>query len=101
MLGGVSVSSREPVSRLTYFGKEESTGEDIAIYDTVKGNIKLYKAKFKKDGDFRILNVIKEPYVVYTALHENGTVWCRKLTDFTSITKTGVPRFTFIRNVEQ
>lgn len=97
---GVSVNSREPVSRLTYFGKEEFTNEDIAIYDTVKGNLKLYKTKIKKDGDFKILNVIKEPYVVYTALHENSIVWCRLLSDFMSITDTGVPRFKYIKDVE-
>ena len=44
---GICVSSRENVRGLLYLAKKEDTLEDLAVYNTSKGNLKLYKVQIE------------------------------------------------------
>lgn len=74
---GICVSSRENVRGLLYLAKKEDTLEDLAVYNTSKGNLKLYKVKLNSDGTFKTLTkVVKEPHVIYQS-KVDGQVWAR------------------------
>ena len=44
---GVNVASKENVRGLLYLAKKEDTLEDLAVYNTSKGNLKLYKVQIE------------------------------------------------------
>ena len=82
IIKGISVASRETVANLLYFVTKEDTGEDLAVYLTVKDNLKLYKCKLDLEGKLAKLNgVIKEPHVIYQST-VNNKVWAREYTNF-------------------
>lgn len=82
IIKGISVASRETVADFLYFATKEDTGEDLAVYLTVKGNLKLYKCKLDSEGKLAKLNgVFKEPHVIYQSTVDNK-IWVREYNDF-------------------
>lgn len=79
---GISVSSKENVRGLLYLAKKEDTLEDLAVYNTSKGNLKLYRIKLNSNGTFKTLTkVIKEPHVIYQSKVDRQ-VWARLYDNF-------------------
>lgn len=82
---GVNVATREPVTELIYFAKKEDTLEDLAVYFTSKGNLKLYYVELTIEGNFKkLLKVIKEPYVIYQSKSDK-VVWARPYDNFMEV----------------
>lgn len=82
IIKGINVASRETVADFLYFAIKEDTLEDLAVYLTVKGNLKLYKCKLDSEGKLAKLNgVIKEPHVIYQSTVDNK-VWAREYDNF-------------------
>lgn len=82
---GVNVANREPVIELIYFAKKEDTLEDLAVYFTSKGNLKLYYVQLTIEGNFKkLLKVIKEPYVIYQSKLDE-VVWARPYDNFMEV----------------
>ena len=82
---GVNVATREPVTELIYFAKKEDTLEDLAVYFTSKGNLKLYYVQLTIEGNFKkLLKVIKEPYVIYQSKSDE-VVWARPYDNFMEV----------------
>lgn len=82
---GVNVATREPVTELIYFAKKEDTLEDLAVYFTSKGNLKLYYVQLTIEGNFKkLLRVIKEPYVIYQSKLDK-VVWARPYDNFMEV----------------
>jgi hypothetical protein len=85
---GISVSSRETVRGLLYLAKKEDTLEELAVYNTSKGNLKLYKVKLNSDGNFKTLTkVVKEPHVIYQS-KVDGQMWARLYDNFMEVVST-------------
>lgn len=86
---GVSVATRETVKGLLYLAKKEDTLENLGVYITSKGNLKLYKVKLNDDGTFKTLTkVVKEPHVIYQS-KVDGQVWARLYDNFVEVVSTG------------
>lgn len=82
IIKGINVASRETVADFLYFATKEDTLEDLAVYLTVKGNLKLYKCKLDSEGKLNKLNgVIRQPYVIYQSTVDNK-VWAREYDNF-------------------
>lgn len=94
---GVTVGSRETVKGLLYLVKKEDTLEDLAVYTTSKGNLKLYKVKLNNDGTFKTLTkVVKEPHVIYQS-KVDGQVWARLYDNFMDMVNVNNPPLTTYR----
>ena len=86
---GISVASKETVSQALYVAKKEDTLENLGVYITSKGNLKLYKVKLNDDGTFKTLTkVVKEPHVIYQS-KVDGQVWARLYDNFVEVVSTG------------
>jgi hypothetical protein len=82
---GINVATRETVKGLLYLAKKEDTLEDLAVYITSKGNLKLYKVKLNPDGTFKTLvKLVKEPHVIYQN-KVDGVVWARLYDNFVEV----------------
>jgi hypothetical protein len=98
---GVNVSSRENIKGLLYLAKKEETLEDLAVYNTSKSNLKLYKVKLNLNGTFKTLvKLVKKPHVIYQS-KVDGVVWARLYDKFVGKVQLPYPEANWVNRFER